>query len=374
MTAPPRLPAPRRERTARDLRTVAIALCLLGLSGSIWMWMSRSAATRRDKVLAGVPEFPVRGERGAVRPLRPRTPPPPTPTPFPVAEPAPASSKPDAMTSFVLKRSTTVALVHVNALLNTPLFDRLRQCMPAEWAAFSGGAEKMGVDLERDVDRLAVSSDGMAMSGFFEGKPIARNLAQRMPDATERTYRGQSVWTSRGGGIAQVGNLLLAGPADSMDALLDRALDPAPAEADPEDIYGDVFMRTDLSDLRASSEGERTPDAMRALLAGLNGVTVRANVWDTVALSVEGKPQAGRSVNDLAAMARGVISLVRDQVDPEDVELATLAELAKVSSSGEALSVDLALPVNDLFDKLHFPCPGATDGGQQAAAPGFHRR
>lgn len=365
MTAPPRLPPPRRERTLRDLRTAAVALCLLAISGSVWMWMSRGAADRREKVLAGVPEFPVRGQRGDIRPSGPRSPrpAPPAVAAVPAAEQAGPARKLDAMTSFVLKPSKNVALIHVNALLNTPLFDRIRQCMPAQWAGFTDGAAKMGLDLERDVDRLAMSSDGMAMSGFFEGKPIARNIAQQMPEMTERTYRGQSIFTSRGGGIAQVGSLLLAGPADSMEALLDRALDPAPTAADPEDIYGDVFMRTDLSDLRASGDGAATPDAVRALLDGLSGVTVRANVWDTVALSVEGKPQAGRSVGDLAAMARGAISLVRDQLDPGEVELATLAELAKVSSAKDALNIDLALPVNDLFDKLHFPCPGATGEG-----------
>jgi hypothetical protein len=73
-------------------------------------------------------------------------------------------------------------------------------------------------------------------------------------------------------------------------------------------------------------------------------------------------------------MARGAISLVRDQLDPGEVELATLAELAKVSSSTDALNVDLALPVSDLFDKLHFPCPGATDPAQRAGEGGTASR
>ena len=220
----------------------------------------------------------------------------------------------------------------------------------------------MGVDLERDVDRLAVSADGMAMSGFFEGKPIARTIAGYWPDAEERPYRGQSIWISRHAGIAQVGNVVVAGTADSMERLVDRALDPPPQGADPNDVYGDVFMRSDLTDLRRSAGGSSDP--VQAMLDGLSGVTVRANVWDMVALSIEGKPQAGRSVADLAAMARGAISLAREQLDPSEVELATLAELAKVTGSGEAVNIDLALPMNDIFDKLHFPCPGAQGTAQ----------
>jgi hypothetical protein len=328
--------------------------------------MSRNAVERREKVLSKVPAFPTRGQEqqsrrppagDSSRPVAPRRADPPPP-----GEPVRAA-KADPMTSFVLQPARNVALVHVNALLNTPLFDRIRQCMPAEWGKMTGETSQLGIDLERDLDRVAVTADGMAMSGFFDGKPIARNIARSWPDLEEREYRGHPIWLSKQGGIAQIGNLLLMGPRASMDKLVDRALDPAPEGADPQDVYGDLFMRSDLSDLRGRGEGAN-PDVMRAILEGLSGVTVRANVWDSVAVSVEGKPQPGRSVNDLAGMARGAIALAREQLEPSDVELATLAELAKVSGSGEALNIDLALPMNDIFDKLHFPCPAA----EQASA------
>jgi len=367
---PPRASAA-RERTARDLRTAAVAACVLVLSGVAWVWMSRNAVERRERVLSSVPAFPVRGQEqqsrrppagDSGRPLPPRRvdlPPP--------GEPV-RTAKPDPMTSFVLQPAHNVALLHVNALLNTPLFDRIRRCMPAEWEKTTGETAQLGIDLERDLDRVAVTADGMAMSGFFDGKPIARNIARSWSDLEEREYRGHPIWLSRHGGIAQIGNLLLIGPRGSMDKLLDRALDPAPEGADPQDVYGDVFMRSDLSDLRGRGEGAN-PDLMGAVLEGLSGVTVRANVWDTVALSVEGKPQPGRSVNDLAGMARGAIALARERLDPSNVELATLAELAKVSGSGEALNIELALPMNDIFDKLHFPCP-ADGQGSASRDPG----
>ncbi len=363
---PPRAPAA-RARTARDLRTAAVAACLLALSGAAWVWMSRNAVERREKVLSSIPAFPARGQEQQSRRLpggnSRRLVAPPRVDP---GEPVRAA-KADPMTSFVLQPAHNVALVHVNALLNTPLFDRIRQCMPAEWEKMTGETAQLGIDLERDVDRLALTPDGMAMSGFFDGKPIARDIARTWSDLEEREYRGHPIWLSRHGGIAQIGNLLLMGSRGSMDKLLDRALDPAPESADPQDVYGDVFMRSDLSALRGPAEGS-SPDLMGAILEGLSGVTVRANVWDTVALSVEGKPQPGRSVNDLAGMARGAIALAREQLDPSNVELATLAELAKVSGSGEALNIDLALPMNDLFDKLHFPCP-AGEAGSASRVP-----
>ncbi len=370
--APPRIFIPRK-RTVRDLRTLGVAACVLALSGAVWVWMSKSAAERRENTLASVPAFPTRGQewrvRGVSASAASRPPAPRQSDPPPAVEPV-RPAKADPMISFVLKPTHNVALVHVNALFNTPLFDRIKECMPAEWRQFTEGAAGIGIDLERDVDRLAVTPDGMAMSGFFDGKPIARNIARNWPQLEEREYRGHTIWLSKYGGIAQVGNLLVGGSRDSMERLLDRALDPAPEGSDPQDVYGDVFMRSDLSDVRGSGDQAGKPDAMGAILDGLSGVTVRANVWDMVAVSIEGKPQAGRSVTDLAAMARGAIALAREQFDPSQVELATLAELAKVSGSADVLNIDLALPVNDLFDKLHFPCPGAEVAGKKTSDEG----
>jgi len=346
------------------LRTAAAAILLLALCGGIWVWMSDTASERREKVLATVPAFPARGQDEQPRRAGPGRAPQ-QPAPARQAPPPAGPAQPpraDPITSFVLKPAPYVALVHVNALLNTPLFARIKECVPAGWNQVTEGMAQLGIDVERDVDRLALMGDGMALSGFFQGKPIAQNIASQWSAVEERSYRGQTLWLSHTTGMAQVGNLLVIGPRDSIEPLLDRALDPAPAAADPQDVYGDVFVRTDLTGLYDSDprgDGAATSDAMRTLLEGLSGVVVRANVWDLVALSVEGKPRAGRNVADLARMARGAISLAKEQLDPGDVELAALAELAKVADSKDGLQIDLALPASDLFEKLHFPCPGA---------------
>jgi len=351
-------------RNRRDARTVVLALLLLGVCGGLWVWLSSGAGERREKMLATIPAFPERGQEDKPRRAQggPAAPRPPARS-IEVVKPA-APKKIDPITSFVLAPAPTVALIHVNALLNTPLFARIKECLPTRWGEVNQRMEDMGIDLERDVDRVAMVGDGMAMSGFFEGKPIAEAMANKWPDHQTRTYRDSQVYSSGRTAVAQVGNLIIVGRAEGMDAMLDRALDPPAAGTDSGDIYGDIFMRSDLSSFQ--SEGKRGSDqrdAMQAILDGMKGMTVRANVWDSVALSVEGKPKDGKSVGDLARMARGAISLAREQLDPSDVELSTLAELAKVAGSKDALNVDLALPANDLFDKLHFPCPGQEDPG-----------
>lgn len=343
------------ERGKRDLRTAGAAILLLALCGGIWLWISAAASERREKVLAAVPTFPARGQDPQPRPSRPARAPLEVARLTPPPRPAPPG---DSMTSFVLKPAPYVALLHVNALLNTPLFARIKECAPTGWRQMTDGMAEMGIDVEHDVDRLAIVGDGMVLSGFFADKPIARNIAAHRSDLEEHGYRGQTLYLSRDFGITQVGNLIVLGPRASMEPLLDRALDPAPAGADPQDVYGDLFVHADVNSLRGSSTAGGS-DPMGAVLERLSDITVRANVWEMVALSVEGKPQPGRDPRDLAQIARGAIALAKEQLDPADVELATLASLARVDDSKDGLQINLALPAGDLFDKLHFPCPGA---------------
>jgi hypothetical protein len=264
------------------------------------------------------------------------------------------------MASFVLGQKEGGALIQVNALLNSPLFDRLRRCLPAQFASIDKAGKTLGVDLMYDVDRVAFAPGGVAMSGFFAGKPIAQTMIGT--DADQSEYRGATIFTRQDHRCtAQLGNIVVSNvdPTGDCKALIDRALAPTPAAA-PDELYGDVFMRTDLGTLR----GEDAPPEVKALIDGLDGLTLRANVWDSVALTLEGAPQAGRDPRDLAQMAKGAVALVKSQLDEDQVEFQTLADLAKVSSDSGKLQIDLALPANDLFDRFHFPCEGKDAGNQ----------
>src|SRR5207245_2706923 len=104
------------------------------------------------------------------------------------------------------------------------------------------------------------------------------------------------------------------------------------------------FLRSDLTPLR----GKDAPPEIRAIVDGLDGLTLRANVWDSVALTLEGAPRSGRDARELAQMARGVVALAKGQLEEDQVELQTLADLAQVSTQGDKLEVNLALPAKDL--------------------------
>jgi hypothetical protein len=332
----------------RDLRLLGAAALLLLGSAAWLLWSSRSETRRREAVLAGVPKFPVPGQPPRRRPLSVTHA---ASSPLP---PPPAPARHDSIASFALQ-SGGGAVVQVNALFNTPLFDRLRQCLPGDFAALDSAGKELGLDVSRDVDRIALASGGVAVSGFFAEKPIARTIAGGDP---REEYLGAAIFHRPGGRcVAQMGNLLLFGESDDCRGLVDRALAPTPADA-ADQLYGDLFLRSDLAPYRSAD----APPEIRALADGLESVTLRANVWDSVALTVEGTPQPGRSLQDLAQMAQGAIAVVKSQLDEDQVELRTLSDLANVAVKGGRLELELALPADDLFDRLHFPCPGR-DGG-----------
>jgi hypothetical protein len=354
----------------RDAFTLAVAALLLALgAGLFYLWTER-ARERRDLVLQGVPEFPRPGQQVVQRraPLgRPAPPPKPVET---LPAPAPKPAK-DRLAAFALAPTRSVAVVQINALLNTPLWTRFKECAPDALRQVEAASKELGLDFERDLDRAAIVPGGIGISGFFEGKPIAERLAAKGGEYTTRDYRGQTLYTSgRGSCVAQLGTLVVAGRAESCEGLVDRALDGEAGPDASQELYGDLYARTDLKDLRERFAGPDNgeTDVFGTLVKQLDGVTLRANVWDQVALSVDGVPADNGNAGDLSKMARAAISLAKTQIGEDDVELRTLADLAQVRSEGGKLKLDLAMSVDDLFDKLHLPCPGR-DGAPKPAAP-----
>lgn len=338
----------------KDRKLLVAALVLLALPIAWLFFSSRKDEARRDATLAGVPQFPAPHQAPRRRPFPvtapPQKPPPPMPAPRP-------QEQHDPIASFVLQPGSGAGLIHVNALFNTPLFDRLRQCLPQQFGTLDRLGKELGIDLTRDLDRVGLAPEGVAMSGFFEGKPVAQSMSG--PDATSEDYRGAQIFTTPNGHCnAQMGNLVLSSQTGQCKDLIDRALSPTPADAGDQ-LYGDVYLRSDLSGLRS----EATQPEVQALLQNLDGVTLRANVWDSVALTLEGAPRAGRDAQDLARMAKAAIAVVKSQVPEDDVEMQTLADLASVSTESGKLQMDLALPAQDLFDRFKFPCEGR-DAGQ----------
>jgi len=345
----------KRNRWRSDLRLLGLALVLVLLAGAGWWSSKATAREERAAVLARLPPFP--SEHLAHE--RPTSAPPAQPQ----AAPAPKPKATDRLAAFATAPTANLAVIQVNALLHTPLYAKLKACLPEQFSqlADAGG---LGLNLERDVDRVALIPGGIAVSGTFDPH-LAERLAAGSGGSGKGRYRDAELYSTPSDGcFAQLGSLVFLGAAGGCEALVDRALDTPESPQSSEVLESDLYTRTDLASLRDGLAQDSSDDRQIApILRGLGGLTLKANVWDDVALSLDGTPRAGEKshLEDLAAMARFSVEAGKLSA-AEDPAWSALLEKANVGVRGGHLQLDLALPAEALFERLQLPCVGR-DGG-----------
>jgi hypothetical protein len=345
----------KRKRWHSDLRLLGVALVLLLLAGAGWWSSKATAREERAEALAGLPPFPsqhLAHERpAAAAPAQPQ------------AALAPKPAARDRLAAFATAPAANLAVIQVNALIHTPLFAKLKACLPEMFSqlADAGG---LGLNLERDVDRVALIPGGIAVSGTFDPH-LAERLAAGSGASGKARYRDAELYATPGDGcFAQLGSLVFIGAAGGCEALVDRALDTPESPQSSEVLESDLYTRTDLAALRNGAAQDSSADGQLApILQGLGGLTLKANVWDDVALSLDGTPKAGEKshLEELAALARFSVEAGKLS-SSEDPAWTALLEKATVDVRGGHLQIDLALPAEALFERLQLPCVGR-DGG-----------
>lgn len=340
----------------RDLTMLLAALVLVLLGAAGWWLWNAQAREARAEVLARVPPFPSQqsGPQGHRR----------VAVSLDASVAAPSGPRPvnDKLAAFATAPSENLAVVQVNALVNTPLFAKLKACLPAEFSALRDAGE-LGFDFEKDVDRVAMVPGGIAVSGHFD-EHLAARLAKG-PSPIHSSYRDADIYSPTDQGcVAQLGSLLLMGEAGGCERLVDRALDTQPNAQTSEALESDLYARTNLQALRDGLAKDTTNQSVTPILDGLGGLTLRANVWDDVALSLDGtaRPNQGTGqLESLAAMARLSVEAGKLEL-AEDPAWSALLDQAKVDVRGGHLQIDLALPANELFEHFNLPCVGRDAG------------
>lgn len=342
---------PFRPQRRVDVRMLSVAVILLCCVGFWWLTLSGNATRERERIRSTVPAFP---QRPAVVSTPPQT---------SIARAAPGRNITSSQLTaspivqrFILNsgKSGVAGMVHLNALLNAPFVRKLNQCFDTKEleGAADGGS---GFQPQRDIDEVSFTDDGMLATGFFDGTPESAGF--HCPQSGDpESYRGFTIYHCASH-VAYAGqqSAIIEG-SDNIKTLIDRATDAPPADADPGDIYGDMYWRMDTSDMGQTPGADMTETMIDAALAQLTNVRIRANVWDSVALSAEARPSENQTAQDAATSLQGVLGLVRSQINENDVETSTFAELAQVSSDGARVHMNLALPADMLADKLNNMC------------------
>lgn len=277
-------------------------------------------------------------------------------------EPTEGRPRRDALLAALPTDPRRFAMVYeVGALMDSPVMRAWVRCEIKRWSE-TGEAppptpDLFGLDPMTDVDRLAVSSDNLLV---VEGE--LDNLALDGPAWTSRSYgTGGTIYESPQGLVARWGNLALVSRGPGGLAALQAAIDRLESPDEPSttlfgegEVYGDVY-------------GVVAPDALVHMLppgdaalaaqiqASVERAVVHLDASEDVAMvtGLQGPP--GSNLDALARSFDEALAASRARAESSgDERLAQLLDFATVSSQGDRLSVELALPYELL--KTLGPC------------------
>ncbi len=278
---------------------------------------------------------------------------------------------------------TSAVVFEANAIRNSPVGQLLFDCLRARHHGqdpLEDFRQRSGIDLNRDLDRMAVSNHGVLLSGNFQNA----NWDQLFAGADSRgSYGDQGIVydiSSRNGGkgplaLGRWGNQMIIEadtPADieaTIDRLEGRAPD-APPVLDEGDTYGEVYGVIDPADL-ASALPSDVANVADQLRSAAQQVKMHIDASGDVAMVADISGSDTQQVSDLAKTLGGVLALGRLKVQgdsPADKILGDLLDQAKVIPADGSFRTELALPLSVLQKHLGW-CREGVDAGAAAAAP-----
>jgi len=249
-------------------------------------------------------------------------------------------------------------VIEASAVLSSPLGEPLLACLSAQTPELFEGLGRAGVDLRRQIDRIAIVDDMMVVTGDFKGS----KLDKLVPGATTEPYgpHGKLLHKDDGeGDITGVWKDQVVVTGHSLEEVtqaldrLDGKRPPSTPLLAPQDAYGDVYgvmNPATAGQLVGSSEGE--------LVTRLKEVASRAavhmDVSDDFALVMDlegGKPDEvaalGKAYVAALALAR-VQAAARGDTGLADI----LGQGRAVPGTPGQTRMELALPSTTIQARL----------------------
>jgi hypothetical protein len=280
-----------------------------------------------------------------------------------------AAQKLDAMQRALLPQNGKGAIfVEANAIRHSPLVEKILKCRERESNdGLRQMKEKLGIDPMEDVDRIGFDGDVFVASGFFSKLKLPPELGDGVK------YGDGTLWkaTDEKGNSVTFGKLgdgmIVTGDEANVKAAMDRATNPSttagalPPGFGEGEVYGNVGQEF-LQSLVADEEDAN----VKAIVSKLTSSTVRMNVDEDAALSLDLKAVDDGAAADLTNTLKGVFAGMHAKaISENDTSLAQLLEQARVApGEGGSFSVDVAVPGETLLKGMG--C--APDGTPLAAA------
>jgi hypothetical protein len=246
----------------------------------------------------------------------------------------------------------------VNAIRHSPLVEKMLRCREDRaMKELDKLKEITGIDVLEDVDRIALSKDGLAVSGFFD------ELQQ--PEGVERVEAygdGGEIFEFQGekgekGFYATIGDgLVVAGDsAEDLRAAIDRVEGRASVDnaVPPRATNSEVYGRVGKAFIASLLQGANDPMA-KQVSELVEGGVIRLNIDEHVSASLDVEANDPESGENLAKTIGGALSIARrDAAKRGDHELASLLEQARVLPGKDGgFGLDVAVPGETMLSML----------------------
>lgn len=262
-------------------------------------------------------------------------------------------------------------IFETNAIVNAPLVDKIMRCKQKEMdEGMHEFQEKLGIDPSKDLDRVALTGNNMAISGQFANLKIPDEMGTGEKYGDGATIYGDN---AAGGLFARVGDsLLLVGESkDELREAIDRVEGraplgkPIPSSMMQGEMYGPLQKEFLLKLIEESNE-----PALQNLASIIDNGAVRMNINQAATLSLDLNTTDEDGAEDLSNTLRGAVSLWRQKARMDgESELAMLLEDARINTDGQKIGFDLAVPPEFILNALDCDENGNPKPGTQPARP-----
>lgn len=271
------------------------------------------------------------------------------------------------MVALPTSKGKSVVVFEASALRDSPLGQHWLNCMMSAYdlEKLNRFKDEFGFDPIENTDRIAFSSEKVVVVGGDFGDANWDAFGK-----DKRVYgdKGVIIETEKGGpeyvGIWNDELMIVGSSQKEIEAALDRIEDRAPSHtpriADFEQ-YGDVYGVVSAEDLAMMlPESER--ELAEKLKGAVENVELHVDASEDVAITAEVSGPVEADVSDLSKSLGAAFALARLQAQSKrEKDLAELLDYASISPREGRFSIDLALPLDVLIQKMG-PCRRG-DGG-----------
>ncbi|WP_342381711.1 hypothetical protein NVS55_19080 [Myxococcus stipitatus] len=270
-------------------------------------------------------------------------------------------------------KGKTAVVIEANALRHSPVGELLLDCMMRDGGKqLQEFREKSGVDPLKDLDRLVITEDGLMLSGDFskarfkdlmkDGVSSDYGQNARVYEPSETTTQGANGSTVKRREPSAIGTwnnqlIVLGRSPDDVKATIDRVEGRGPDEPpaiSENSTYGEMYGVLSVDMISRLFPPEQAALAQRLRNVAQN-VELHLDATSDVALVADIQGSNEAEVTDLGKSLGAAMSLARIQAQAQgEKELAQLLDFAKVKPDGSSFTLEMAVPLSVIKERLAF--------------------